>query len=61
MKTNTLGTIAAILLIVGGLNWLLAIVNINLVSALFGAGLIANVVYGLVGIAAIYMIVELVR
>ena len=49
--------IATILLIIGGLNWGLAIFDINLVSAIFGEGSdLANIVYGLVGLAAIWKI-----
>lgn len=47
--------IAEILLIVGGLNWGLTIFNVNLVSILFGSGIVANVVYGLVGVSALYL------
>lgn len=49
--------IAAILLIVGGLNWgLVGLFNFNLVGAIFGVGFIARLVYVLVGVAAVYMI-----
>ena len=49
--------IAAILLIVGGLNWgLVGLFHFNLVGAIFGVGFIARLVYVLVGIAAVYMI-----
>ena len=56
MKKNTLDWIALILVIIGGLNWGFAVFNFNLVSALFGAGIVANIIYGLVGLAALYMI-----
>lgn len=56
-----LDILAAILLVVGGLNWgLVAIANFDLVAALTGAGsfgaknLLGMIVYGLVGFAAIY-------
>jgi uncharacterized membrane protein YuzA (DUF378 family) len=51
--------LAAVLLVVGGLNWgLVGIFDFNLVAALFGTGtMIARVVYGLVGFAALYQIV----
>jgi len=43
-----------ILLVVGGLNWGLVSIGYNVVDSLLGAGSTgANVVYGLVGIAAI--------
>ena len=53
--------IAAILLVVGGLNWgLVGFFNFDLVAALFGAGSIfARIVYVLVGLAAVYQIVTI--
>ena len=52
---------AAILLVVGGLNWgLVAFANFDLVAAITGAGAFGRknplgvIVYGLVGLAAIY-------
>lgn len=46
--------VAMVLLIVGGLNWLLVgLFNWNLVKALFGQGIIARSIYGLVGLAAL--------
>jgi len=56
-----LDILAAILLVVGGLNWgLVAVANFDLVAAITGAGAFGNknmlgmVVYGLVGVAALY-------
>ncbi|MEO8032734.1 MAG: DUF378 domain-containing protein [Gemmatimonadota bacterium] len=56
-----LDVLAAILLVVGGLNWgLIAVGNFDLVAALTGAGafgaknMLGVIVYGLVGLAAIY-------
>ncbi len=51
--------IAAVLLVVGGLNWgLVGILDFNLVAALFGDGtVLASIVYALVGLAALYQIV----
>jgi len=48
--------IAAVLLVVGGLNWgLVGFFNFDLVAAIFGAGSpLARVVYSLVGLAAVY-------
>lgn len=56
MKLNTLDIIALILVIVGGLNWLLVAFNFNLVTALFGSmpWLVATI-YVLVGLSAIYL------
>lgn len=56
-----LDIIAATLLIIGGLNWgLVAIANFDLVAAITGAGAfgdvnaVGRVIYGLVGLSAIY-------
>lgn len=56
-----LDILAAILLVVGGLNWgLVAFANVDLVAAITGAGAFGNknvlgvIVYGLVGLAALY-------
>ncbi len=56
-----LDILAAILLVIGGLNWgLVAVANFDLVAALTGAGAFGNknllgvIVYALVGLAAIY-------
>jgi uncharacterized membrane protein YuzA (DUF378 family) len=47
--------IAFILLVIGGLNWLLFAFGWNLVSTIFGAGsMLANAVYILIGLSAIY-------
>jgi uncharacterized membrane protein YuzA (DUF378 family) len=56
-----LDIIAAVLLVVGGLNWgLVGAFDFNLVAALFGAGsALANIVYVLVGLAAIYQAISL--
>ncbi len=51
---KALHMIAFILLVIGGLNWLLVAFNFNLVSAIFGAGTIAMVIYILIGLSAIY-------
>lgn len=49
--------IALVLVLVGGLNWgLVAAANLDLVAALFGDGsALARIVYGLVGLATIYV------
>ena len=56
-----LDILAATLLVIGGLNWgLVAFANFDLVAAITGAGSFGNknlfgaVVYGLVGISAVY-------
>jgi uncharacterized membrane protein YuzA (DUF378 family) len=55
MKWKWLEMLAGILLVVGGLNWGLALFNVNLVTAIFGAGWFTKVIYGAVGLSAIYM------
>jgi uncharacterized protein len=60
-----LDLLAATLLIVGGLNWgLVAIAEFDLVAWLFGedfgmTNVASRVVYGLVGLAAVYAIASL--
>ncbi len=54
-KMNTLDMIALILLIVGGLNWgLVGAFNFDLVEAILGGGILASLVYILVGLSAVY-------
>ncbi|NPV61041.1 MAG: DUF378 domain-containing protein [Methanotrichaceae archaeon] len=56
---NTLYWISLILVVVGGLNWgLIGLFNFNLVAAIFGEGsMLSNIIYVLVGLAALYLIV----
>ena len=55
--------LAAILVVVGALNWgLVAVAHFDLVAAIFGmsfgeVSLLSAIVYGLVGIAGIYQVV----
>ena len=64
-QSNTLNAAAAVLLIVGGLNWgLVAIAQFDLVAWLFGedfgtTNAVTRIVYGLVGLAAVYGIAAL--
>ena len=52
---KAIDVIAAILVIVGGLNWgLVGAANFNLVAALFGQSALASTVYVLVGLSAAY-------
>jgi uncharacterized protein len=55
---KALHSVAIILVIVGGLNWLLVgAFNFDLVAAIFGdMSAVSRAVYVLVGIAAIYML-----
>lgn len=60
-----LDALAAILVIVGALNWgLVAIANFDLVAAVFGldfgeTNLLTRVVYGLVGLSAVYLVTQM--
>jgi uncharacterized membrane protein YuzA (DUF378 family) len=55
-KMKKIDVLAAVLMVVGGLNWgLMGFANFDLVASLFGAGSpLAKVVYSLVGLAALY-------
>jgi len=58
---KALNATALVLVIVGGLNWgLVGLFDFNLVSAIFGADTwITNLIYILVGLAALYSFVLL--
>jgi uncharacterized membrane protein YuzA (DUF378 family) len=58
---KTFDIIVVILLIVGGLNWgLVGLLNFDLVATIFGSGsLPSNLVYILVGLSAVYQVVQL--
>lgn len=58
MEKTTLDYIALVLLVIGGLNWLLFAFGFNLVSFLFDswAPVISTIVYIVVGLSAIYTI-----
>ena len=49
--------IAFVLLVVGGVNWLLVAFNANLVEMILGTGTLAKAVYILVGLSAVYLVV----
>ena len=55
---DTLGLIAFILVIIGGLNWaLVGLFSFDLVAAIFGSlSIVSRIIYILVGISAVYMI-----
>ena len=46
--------IAFVLLVIGGLNWGLTAVGFNVVEKIFGSGNIANIIYILVGLSALW-------
>ena len=59
-----LDVLAAVLVVVGGLNWgLVAVAEFDLVAALFGlefgeTNAVTRLVYGLVGLAAVYQVAQ---
>lgn len=54
---NIVKKIALLLTIIGGLNWgLVGVANFNLVTFLFGATALTNIVYILVGLSALVLI-----
>jgi uncharacterized protein len=64
MNLKALDMLAAVLVIVGGLNWgLVAIAEFDLVATIVGldfgeTNVVSRVVYGLVGLAAAYQIAQ---
>lgn len=58
---KTLDTVALVLVIVGGLNWLLiGLFDFDLVSSLFGEGsALSRVVFVLVGLSALWVLWDL--
>lgn len=54
-NSRLLNTLSTIFLIIGGLNWGLAVFDFNLVTFLLGmlGMMVVNIVYGLVGVAAV--------
>ncbi len=56
-RTGRIDLAALILIIIGGINWgLIGLFEFNLVEALFDESLVANVIYTLVGVSALYTI-----
>lgn len=61
---KTLDVIAAVLLVIGGLNWgLVGVAHFDLVAAIFGmkfgeTSMLSGAVYTLVGLAALYQAVS---
>ncbi len=55
-EKNAIEVIAAILVIIGGINWGLYAFNMNLVKLIFGSvAILENIVYVLVALSAIFM------
>ncbi len=56
---KTFDVLAAVLVVVGALNWgLVGTMKFDLVAALFGATIITSIVYALVGVAGVYQAVQ---
>ena len=57
---RSLDVTAAILLVIGGLNWgLVGVANFDLVATIFGEMTpLSRIVYGLVGVAALYQALQ---
>lgn len=53
--------VALVLSIIGSLNWLLVgIFSWNLVTWIFGAGVFARIIYVIVGLAGIWLLIQLI-
>ena len=61
MEKSPLDLLAAILVIIGGLNWgLVGLLDLDLVQLIFGSiPIVAKIIYILVGLASLYMIYAL--
>lgn len=59
MKLSTLDIIAIVLVVIGGLNWLLVgLFSFDLVAAIFGAmSVLSRIIYVLVGLSAVCLAV----
>lgn len=59
---RALSIISLVLMVIGALNWgLIGLFGFNLVTAIFGAGVLASIIYILVGLAGVYGIFMLAR
>ncbi len=60
VKLSSIGWVSLVLLIIGGLNWgLVGLFEFDLVAAIFGTmSALSRIIYIVVGISAVYMIVE---
>jgi uncharacterized membrane protein YuzA (DUF378 family) len=55
-----LDVIAAVLVVIGGLNWgLIGLADFNLVTFIFGDHVLTRIIYILVGLAAVYQAVSI--
>lgn len=56
---NWLDWVTFIILFIGGLNWgLIGIARFNIVAAIFGMSMVANIIYIVIGVCAIYLIIR---
>ena len=56
-EMNVVDWIAFVLLVIGGLNWgLFGLFKLDLIDSIIGAGLIADIIYVIVGVSALYML-----
>ncbi|MEM3592790.1 MAG: DUF378 domain-containing protein [Candidatus Micrarchaeia archaeon] len=57
MKKDTLGMVALVLTIIGGINWgLVGLLNLDLVKLIFGfMPILQQIIYILVGLSALYL------
>jgi hypothetical protein len=55
--------VALVLVVIGGLNWgLVGLFDLNVVSALLGeATVLSRIVYGLVGLSALYVLMDVFK
>ena len=58
---NAIDWVAFVLVVIGSLNWGLAIWDVNLVAAIFGTGIFASIIYALVAISGLYMIYSIFK
>lgn len=53
---------ALVLVVIGGLNWgLVGLLDLNIVSKLLGDGVLTKIVYDLVGLSALYMLMDVFK
>ena len=63
IKLDVIVQIILAILIIGGLNWgLIALFDFDLIAVIFGQlSLLSRLIYGLVGLSALYMIYILIK
>ena len=55
-ELNIYGWTALVLVLIGGINWgLVGLFNFNIISVIFGAGLLGRLIFIIVGASAIYL------